>query len=93
MNYKLRNQRLLFAMKQTKTSQREIAEDMGITQPYVWTMLNKNEETDSIQLVESISKITGFPKVWLMWGSYKMIQEELEGSIDLLVNSFGKKKK
>ncbi len=79
-------------MKQTKIRQRQVAEELEVSQATVAQMFSRDREIDSIRYVEAIAKLTGFPQVWLMYGDYKMIKEDLDNGLTYLITSKPTKK-
>ena len=84
LNYNSRKERCLFAMKQSKIRQRQIAEELDISQSTVAQMFSRPNDIDSIRYIEAIAKLTKYPIVWLMFGNYEMIWSDLNKGINQL---------
>lgn len=79
-----RNSRIKKALKEGKVSQEKLGAALGITSQAVNERLNKDQDIDSIEFVETVSRLTGFTVNWILKGMgnmmlsdpIKFIQEE-----------------
>lgn len=92
MNSENRKERLVFAMKQTKVRQWQVAEMLGTSQPNIAQIFSRGE-IDSIAIVDAVAKLTGYPKIWLMWGDFDSISDDLHKGLLLYNDKFTKRKR